>query len=98
MLDSSLCRFLDPIIFGEYPAEMRRILGPNLPRFSSKDLKVLHKATDFIGINHYTSFYVRDCMYSACESGPGASWTEGSYQRTPWRNNVPIGEPVSTQD
>lgn len=87
--------FLDPIIFGEYPAEMRKILGPNLPRFSNKDLKVLHTAADFIGINHYTSFYVRDCMYSACKYGPGVSWTEGLYQRTPWRNGVPIGEPTA---
>ncbi|KAJ8446591.1 hypothetical protein Cgig2_019744 [Carnegiea gigantea] len=74
--------FLDPIMFGEYPAEMRKILGPNLPRFSNKDLKVLHTAADFIGINHYTSFYVRDCMYSACKYGRGVSWTEGHVQES----------------
>ncbi|KAH9603521.1 hypothetical protein KSS87_004737 [Heliosperma pusillum] len=85
--------FLDPIMFGEYPTDMRKILGTNLPRFSSKEKKTLNKALDFIGINQYTSFYVQDCMISSCEDGKGVSWTEGSFLRTPWKNNIPIGEP-----
>uniref|UniRef100_A0A7C8ZNK5 Beta-glucosidase n=1 Tax=Opuntia streptacantha TaxID=393608 RepID=A0A7C8ZNK5_OPUST len=70
--------FLDPIMFGEYPPEMRRILGPNLPKFTLKEQKILNKALDFIGINHYTSLYVKDCMLSMCEPGLGTSWSEDS--------------------
>ena len=83
-------------MFGEYPPEMRRILGPNLPKFTLKEQKILNKALDFIGINHYTSLYVKDCMLSMCEAGLGTSWSEGLYLRTPWKNGIPIGEPVST--
>lgn len=34
------CRFLDPLIYGDYPNEMRRRLGPKLPKFSAKDRKI----------------------------------------------------------
>nr|POE97927.1 beta-glucosidase 46 [Quercus suber] len=68
---------LDPIILGRYPSEMNDILGSNLPEFSNKDKDKLKSGLDFIGINHYTSYYVQDCIYSKCEPGPGISKTEG---------------------
>ncbi|KAJ9562954.1 hypothetical protein OSB04_008114 [Centaurea solstitialis] len=85
--------FLDPIIFGKYPEEMKNILGSLLPDFSNDYLKKLKNGfLDFIGINHYTSFYAKDCLYSTCERGPGVSKTEGYYLRTALKNNVLIGE------
>ena len=55
------CRFLDPILQGKYPAEMHEILGADLPAFSKSDVEMLKKnGLDFIGINHYTSFYSKD--------------------------------------
>ncbi|XP_020976234.1 beta-glucosidase 45 isoform X2 [Arachis ipaensis] len=74
---------LDPIIFGKYPKEMQEILGNILPRFSSNDQEKLKKGVDFIGINHYISFYVKDCIFSICEQGLGITRTEGSYQTSP---------------
>lgn len=73
---------MDPILFGKYPKEMEMILGTTLPKFSSNDKAKLRQGLDFIGINHYASYYVRDCISSVCESGPGVSTTEGLYQRT----------------
>ncbi|KAI6704493.1 hypothetical protein NL676_007455 [Syzygium grande] len=61
--------FLDPIIFGKYPAEMIEILGSILPEFSRSDQQKLKSGLDFIGINHYTSYYVQDCILSICEPG-----------------------------
>ncbi|KAK9714923.1 hypothetical protein RND81_06G131000 [Saponaria officinalis] len=87
--------YLDPIMFGEYPVEMQKILGSNLPKFSKKEKETLNKALDFIGINHYTSFFIQDCMFSSCEPGPGTSWSEGSVRRTQWKNDIPIGEPTA---
>ncbi|MCL7038229.1 hypothetical protein MKW94_011387, partial [Papaver nudicaule] len=69
--------FLDPIMYGRYPAEMQDILGSSLPLFSENDKKKLQSGSDFIGINHYTSLYVKDCMFSSCPDGLGASRTEG---------------------
>ncbi|XP_057433800.1 beta-glucosidase 46-like isoform X3 [Lotus japonicus] len=79
---------LDPIIFGKYPTDMQKVLGNILPEFSSNDKEKLERGLDFIGINHYASYYVKDCIYSMCEPGPGITKTEGSYQLSP------IGEPI----
>ncbi|GMN49847.1 hypothetical protein TIFTF001_019012 [Ficus carica] len=85
--------FLDPIIRGKYPAEMEQILGSVLPKFSTSDKQKLElPGLDFIGINHYTSYYVKDCIASPCEPAVGVTWTEGLYQRSSERNGVPIGE------
>ncbi|XP_047062186.1 probable inactive beta-glucosidase 14 [Lolium rigidum] len=63
--------FLDPIILGDYPPEMRRILGSNLPQFTLKQRKKLHVTKlDFIGLNHYSTWYVKDCIFSPCELDP----------------------------
>ncbi|XAR65624.1 Beta-glucosidase [Bertholletia excelsa] len=87
--------FLDPIIYGRYPKEMREILGSSLPVFSKSDLVKLKQGVDFIGINHYTSFYIKDCMFSKCEQGPGVTRTEGYILRTALKVGVPIGEPTA---
>ena len=64
-------RFLDPIILGDYPLEMRKILGPNLPEFTLKQRKKLRVTKlDFIGLNHYSTWYVKDCIFSSCELDP----------------------------
>lgn len=48
---------------------MRKILGPNLPEFTSKQKKKLQATKlDFIGINHYSTSYLKDCISSLpCE-------------------------------
>ena len=62
-----LKRFLDPIILGDYPSEMRKILGSDLPVFTSENRNLLLKTKlDFIGINHYSTMYVKDCILSQC--------------------------------
>uniref|UniRef100_A0A5B6Z642 Putative beta-glucosidase 46-like n=1 Tax=Davidia involucrata TaxID=16924 RepID=A0A5B6Z642_DAVIN len=74
---------------------MHEILGSILPVFSKYDLEKLKNRLDFIGINHYTSFYIKDCIFSACEPGPGDSKTEGYILRTAFKDGVPIGEPTA---
>lgn len=87
--------FLDPIILGKYPTEMRETLGSDLPVFSKYELEKLKSGVDFIGINQYTSFYVKDCMFSTCEQGPGVSKTEGLYLRTAQKDGFFIGQPTA---
>uniref|UniRef100_A0A0D9W750 4-hydroxy-7-methoxy-3-oxo-3,4-dihydro-2H-1,4-benzoxazin-2-yl glucosidebeta-D-glucosidase n=1 Tax=Leersia perrieri TaxID=77586 RepID=A0A0D9W750_9ORYZ len=63
--------FLDPILLGDYPREMREVLGGRLPKFTSKQKKRLEATKlDFIGLNHYTTCYVKDCIFSQCEIDP----------------------------
>lgn len=49
----------DPIYFGDYPASMKERL-PHLPKFSRLEQWLLKGSTDFFGINHYSSKYVKD--------------------------------------
>ncbi|OWM83485.1 hypothetical protein CDL15_Pgr012966 [Punica granatum] len=88
----------DPVIFGRYPREMVEILGNILPEFSRKEQeKLQNTGVDFIGINHYSSYYAKDCLFSYCDVDPGngTTWTEGSYWQLSQRNGLPIGQPVS---
>ncbi|KAG5141241.1 hypothetical protein JHK84_035009 [Glycine max] len=82
---------LDPLVFGEYPAEMHSILGSQLPVFSLKEKSLLKGSIDFIGINHYGSLYVKDCSLSACSLEADHPIT-GFVEVTGIRDGVPIGD------
>lgn len=86
-------RVLDPLLNGDYPPEMYRLLGENMPKFSPDELKKIKGSIDFIGINHYSSLYAENCSYSpsklGCQAIKGFVYTTGE------RDGVPIGEEVS---
>ncbi|KAE9597343.1 putative beta-glucosidase [Lupinus albus] len=58
--DFQLGWFLDPLMFGDYPSSMRSSVGNRLPKFSEADVALVKGSLDFVGINHYTTFYARD--------------------------------------
>ncbi|MBA0568873.1 hypothetical protein Golob_006339, partial [Gossypium lobatum] len=87
--------FLDPIVFKRYPPEMQSILGSILPEFSKTEKEMLKKGLDFIGINHYSSYYVQDWMFTACKPGIGTSKTKGLWAQSYQKNDIPIGEPTN---
>ncbi|WZZ75779.1 hypothetical protein YC2023_087149 [Brassica napus] len=84
--------FLDPVVFGRYPREMKDILGEDLPEFTKDDLKSSKNGLDFIGINQYTSRYAKDCLHTACEPGQGGSRAEGFVYSNALKNGLPLGE------
>jgi beta-glucosidase len=86
------CRFLDPLVYGDYPPEMRQILGGRLPSFSPEDRRKLRYKLDFIGVNHYTTLYARDCMFSDCPQGQETQHALAAV--TGESNGLPIGTPV----
>ncbi|XP_039146909.1 beta-glucosidase 18-like [Dioscorea cayenensis subsp. rotundata] len=59
--------FLDPFIYGDYPNEMKKYLGPKLPTFSAKEKEKLRYGLNFIGMNYYKSLYVGRCGVSYCK-------------------------------
>ncbi|KAL1224389.1 Beta-glucosidase 8 [Cardamine amara subsp. amara] len=48
---------LKPLIFGEYPDEMKRTLGSRLPVFSKEESEKVKGSSDFVGIIHYQTVY-----------------------------------------
>ncbi|KAG5177022.1 beta-glucosidase, family GH1 [Tribonema minus] len=56
----SLGWFADPIWRGEYPPEMRQRCGDRLPAFTDEEKALLKGSSDFLGLNHYFSDFVKD--------------------------------------
>ncbi|KAL5721993.1 beta-glucosidase [Ranunculus cassubicifolius] len=52
--------FLHPLVFGEYPRTMQDIVAERLPKFSKSQVKMVRGSIDFLGINHYTTYYMFD--------------------------------------
>ncbi|KAF7822748.1 beta-glucosidase 18-like protein [Senna tora] len=83
---------LDPLVFGEYPTEMRHILGNQLPSFSDKEKSLIKGSLDFLGINHYSTLYAKDCLSFAC-SPESDRPISGFLETTGMRDDIPIGIP-----
>lgn len=49
--------FTDPVVFGDYPAIMKKRLGDKLPAFTPEEKEMLKGSSDFLGLNHYTTHY-----------------------------------------
>ncbi|WVZ90735.1 hypothetical protein U9M48_037009 [Paspalum notatum var. saurae] len=88
-MDFMLGWFMDPLIKGDYPLTMRKIVGDRLPKFSKEQSELVKGAFDFIGINYYTAYFA--------ESLPPSNSLNKSYDTDPRvnltgvRNGVPIG-------
>lgn len=81
----------DPLVFGDYPPEMRHCLGNELPSFSPEEKEYLKGSIDFLGLNHYSTFYVKDCIYSSCPLDKDRP-IRGFASTTGDRDDVPIGD------
>jgi beta-glucosidase len=52
-------QYLDPVIHGRYPDEMREVFGEAWPDFAAEDLARIRQPIDFLGINYYTRSVTR---------------------------------------
>ena len=53
-------QFLDPLLLGGYPNEMREIFGEAWPDHPASELEYLKQPIDFLGVNYYTRSVTRD--------------------------------------
>lgn len=51
--------FFEPILLGEYPQDVREMLGPLMPEIKDEDLRHMSAPIDFVGLNYYTRTVVR---------------------------------------
>ena len=47
----------DPLVFGDYPQEMKDRVGDRLPKFTLEQKEELVGTLDFVGLNHYSTLY-----------------------------------------
>ncbi|KAA8549581.1 hypothetical protein F0562_001401 [Nyssa sinensis] len=89
-LDFMLGWFMEPLIYGHYPATMRLLVRNRLPQFSEENSTLVKGSFDFIGINYYTAYYARN---EPSSNMINVSYTTDSrVNQTAERNGVFIGE------
>ncbi|XP_050289332.1 beta-glucosidase 11-like isoform X29 [Quercus robur] len=52
--------FVNPLVFGDYPQTLKKIVGSRLPSFTFAESSQVKGSFDFIGVNHYVTKYVKD--------------------------------------
>lgn len=83
--------FVDPVMFGRYPDEMTALVTDGrLPTFTPEESAMIKGSVDFIGLNHYTSSFVKDDPTSK-----GGEW--GSDAHTSSTKTSIDGKPIGPQ-
>ena len=52
-------QYLDPVLLGAYPDDLREIFGKAWPTFPDSDLARIRQPIDFVGVNYYTRNVVK---------------------------------------
>ena len=54
------CRFVNPLMYGDYPDVMKRNVGTRLPTFTNLESNQVKGSIDFLGVNYYLTVNVKD--------------------------------------
>ncbi|XP_024194832.1 beta-glucosidase 40 [Rosa chinensis] len=91
--DFQLGWFLDPFMFGNYPFSMRSRVGSRLPKFSKSESTLIKGSLDFVGINHYTTFYAsNDSIVRLLND----SLSDSGAITLPFKDGKPIGDKANS--
>ncbi|KAK9060100.1 hypothetical protein SSX86_020804 [Deinandra increscens subsp. villosa] len=90
--DFQLGWFLDPVMFGDYPSSMRTRVGDRLPKFSKLQSALLKGSIDFVGINHYTTWYAWHNSTSIIGVLLNDSVADSGSITLPWKDGKAIGD------
>ncbi|XP_073129735.1 beta-glucosidase 6-like [Henckelia pumila] len=91
-LDFSLGWFVEPLIFGDYPSSMRTRVASRLPKFTDAESKHLKGSFDFIGINHYTTWYANVNNTNIIGVLLNDSLADSGASSLPFKNGKPIAD------
>ena len=80
--------YLDPVLLGSYPEELRGIFGEAWPEVPAADLAAIWQPVDFLGVNYYTRGVIRhDPAIWPVRAGrvrqPGSVYTELDWEVYP---------------
>ncbi|VAI79616.1 unnamed protein product [Triticum turgidum subsp. durum] len=95
-MDFELGWFLDPLMFGRYPASMQKLVGDRLPQFSSQESQLVSGSLDFVGINHYTTLYARNDRMRVRKLVMNDASTDAAVISTAYRHGKKIGETAAS--
>ncbi|XP_047323231.1 beta-glucosidase 40-like [Impatiens glandulifera] len=90
--DFQLGWFLDPMMFGDYPESMISRVGSRLPRFTKKQSRLVKGSLDYVGINHYTTFYAHNIKSKTINYLLKDVVADSGALTLPFKGFKPIGE------
>eukprot|EP00258_Populus_trichocarpa_P042950 XP_024458969.1 putative beta-glucosidase 41 isoform X3 [Populus trichocarpa] len=96
-MDFAIGWFLDPLFLGKYPLSMKKLVGERLPEISQGMSKLLVGSLDFVGINHYTTLYVRNDRTRIRKLILQDASSDAAVITTSYRRGVAIGERAASR-
>ncbi|KAL6975335.1 putative beta-glucosidase 41 [Sarracenia purpurea var. burkii] len=91
-IDFGLGWFLDPLLLGNYPLSMQKLVGERLPNITHKMSRSVVGSLDFLSINHYTTLYARNDRTRVRKFLLQDALTDAAVITTSSRHGVAIGE------
>jgi beta-glucosidase len=77
-------QYLDPLLLGRYPEELREIFGEAWPEWPADDFALIRQPIDFLGVNYYTRNVTRfDPAAWPLRAGP-VRQKRATYTETGW--------------
>ena len=81
-------QYLDPLLLGEHPQELREIFGDAWPEPRPGELELIRQPIDYLGVNYYTRGVTRDDpaappVYASNVRQPEHTYTETSWEVWP---------------
>ncbi|KAI3982871.1 hypothetical protein MKX01_010354 [Papaver californicum] len=88
--------FMDPLFFGDYPISMRTRAGNRLPKFSKAEAALVKGSLDFVGINHYTTYYAKNNATNLIGNLLNDTLADSGAITLPFRSGKAIGDKASS--
>ncbi|KAL3364567.1 hypothetical protein AABB24_013377, partial [Solanum stoloniferum] len=95
-MDFGLGWFLDPLLLGNYPLSMQKLVAERLPKITPYEAKLLKGSIDFLGINHYTTLYARNDRVRIMKFMLHDAYSDSAMLTTAYRRGVAIGEKAAS--
>ncbi|CAI9088630.1 OLC1v1023018C1 [Oldenlandia corymbosa var. corymbosa] len=95
-IDFCLGWFLDPLLLGNYPVSMQKLVEERLPKITPQVSKLLKGSLDFVGINHYTTLYARNDRTRFKKLVLRDAASDSAVITSAYRRGVAIGEKAAS--
>nr|GMD90717.1 beta-glucosidase 40-like [Ipomoea batatas] len=91
-IDYYLGWFLEPVMTGDYPGSVISGAGDRLPKFSAAESALLKGSYDYLGVNHYTTWYVASDRTNIMDILLHDTLADSDAVTLPFKGLIPIGK------
>jgi len=77
-------QYLDPVLRGSYPPELKEMFGEAWPAFPDSDFKEMTQPIDFLGVNYYTRSVTQNDPQKVVERASRVKQPDAIYTETDW--------------